>query len=62
MKKVTYMTTKELCEELKVSKYWVSRMSRKSKHPLPYIKVGPKSYRFPLEKVMDWLRAGYAEV
>lgn len=60
--KVTYVTTQQLCEELQVSKHWVTRRLHKSKNPLPSIKIGKNSYRYPLEKVMDWINAGYAEL
>ena len=56
------LTTDELCERLKVSKYWVSRQLNKSKNPLPSIKITRRHHRFSIEKVMDWLNAGYAEL
>lgn len=54
------LTTDELCEILQVSKYWVSRQLNKSKNPLPSIKISSRSHRYPYQKVMDWLYAGYA--
>lgn len=57
----TLVTTKELCEKLKVNKYWVCRQKNKAKNPLPYIYIGKNTVRYPLEKVMDWLNAGHAQ-
>lgn len=56
----TLVTTKELCEKLKVDRSWVSRMVNKKKNPLPHIRISGKQYRYPLEKVMDWLNNDFA--
>ena len=55
------ITVKELCEWLKVSRQWIYKQRDKKKNPIPLIKLGKRDVRFPVDKVKDWLNAGYAE-
>ncbi len=48
----TYLTEKELCEWLKISR---SKAVSLRKEGMPFIKLG-KSVRFDKEKVEEWLR------
>lgn len=54
------VTTIELCERLKVSRSWVIKQRDKKKNPIPTVRLGKRDVRFPIQKVMSWLDAGYA--
>jgi len=49
---VTYITLKELCEKLKISRATVDRWRREG---LPFIKIG-NGVRFIESDVMEWIK------
>jgi excisionase family DNA binding protein len=55
------LTIKELSERLKISTDWIYRQRKKKKNPIPFVVLGKRNYRYPVDKVYSWLDAGYAK-
>jgi len=50
-----YLTEKELCEALRVSRYWVYHLRKRG---MPFRKIG-RGIRYVRQEVDDWLTAKY---
>lgn len=50
-----YLTEKELCKALRVSRYWVYHLRKRG---MPFRKIG-RGVRYVKQEVDDWLTAKY---